>query len=309
MRTTAIRITVVILCFLLAAMAFRGSTGNITDRLCPKAITNQNDAYLKNTFDRALAGFGVMSGIKAGLAIIEGSTAGVSAGATVNLQVGDAVQSVYDYVDIAWRTLLTGCIAILSIQYILKAAAVMEGYILGFTLLILGISLLFRWWGENRNRTRDTITDILSVSIVALIAIIYLLPVSVWGASRLSLIITQPAISEAQSGFTETKESLFPDETESTAGVFARIKQVPERIQQIAIQLKEKSTKMAVWTIKLIAGYIFDCIVFPLALFVLLLWLTRAVMRYVFHKHFQTSLRNEIACLLSGQTTEKMGGR
>jgi hypothetical protein len=309
LRTTAIRIAAVTLCFLLAALAFRGSMGNITKRLCPGAITSQNDAYLKNTFDRALSGFGVMSGIKAGLAIIEGSTAGVSAGATVNLQVGDVVQSVYDYVDIAWRTLLTGCIAILSIQYILKAATVLEGYILGFTLLILGISLLLRWWGENWNRTRETITDILSVSIVALIAIIYILPVSVWGASRLSQIITQPAILEAQSGFAETKETLFPDETDSADGFFARIKQVPERIQQIAFQLKEKSTKMAVWTIKLIAGYIFDCIVFPVALFVLLLWLTRSVMRYIFHKQLQTSLRNDIARLLSGQSIGKMGRR
>ena len=63
-----------------------------------------NDAYLQEAFDRSLSGFLILSGIKSGLAVIEGSEVGIG----FNLEIGDIVQSVYDYVDIAWKTALAG---------------------------------------------------------------------------------------------------------------------------------------------------------------------------------------------------------
>lgn len=303
-KTLSKRLCAVSLCVIMALLAFNGWLTPVTQRLGTGALHRQNDEYLNKTFNKALVGFGIMSGVKAGLAIIEGSTAGVSAGATVNLQIGDAVQSVYDYVDIAWRTLLTGCITILSIQYLLRAADLASGYVLGFMLIILGASLVLRWWGKRFIRARDVLRDILSVSIVASLAIFYILPLSVWGASHLSRIITQPQIEEAQSGFQETKETLFPEDAESSDGFFSRMKQMPERVQQIATYLKDKSARMATWTIKLIAGYIFDCIVFPITLFVLLLWLTRSVMKYIFHKNIQSSLREDIERILVARRSD-----
>lgn len=292
------RFLAVCLCVVLAALAFTGTLAPITNQLGTEALNRHNDEYLDATFNKALAGFGVMSGVKTGLAIIEGSTAGVSVGATINLEVGDVVQSVYDYVDIAWRTLLTGCVTILSIQYLLKAAEMVSGIVLSFMLILLGVSLAFRWWGKRFVRIREVLRDILSVSAVVSLAIFYLLPLSVWGASHLSRIITAPQIEEAQSGFKETKEALFPEDSDSSESFISTVKKMPERVQQIAQSLKHKSVKMAVWTIKLIAGYIFDCIVFPLTLFVLLLWLTRSVMRYVFQKNMQFSLEENISRLL-----------
>lgn len=291
-------------CVVLAALAFTGTLAPITNQLGTNALNRHNDEYLDTTFNQALAGFGVMSGVKTGLAIIEGSTAGVSVGATINLQVGDVVQSVYDYVDIAWRTLLTGCVTILSIQYLLKAAEMVSGYVLSLMLILLGVSLVFRWWGKRFARVRDVLRDVLSVSIVASLAIFYLLPISVWGASHLSRIITQPQIEEAQSGFKETKEALFPEDVDASESFISIVKKMPERVQQIAQSLKHRSIEMATWTIKLIAGYIFDCIVFPLTLFVLLLWLTRSVMRYVFHKNMQISLGEDMSRILVGRKAE-----
>ncbi len=305
MRMTLLkRFIAVCFCVVLAALSFTGTLAPVTNHLGTDALNQHNDEYLDKTFNKALAGFGVMSGVKTGLAIIEGSTAGVSVGATVNLQVGDVVQSVYDYVDIAWRTLLTGCVTILSIQYLLKAASMTSGYVLCFTLIILGISLAFRWWGKRFVRVRDVLRDILAVSIVASLAIFYILPISVWGASHLSRIITQPQIEEAQGGFKETQESLFPEVSDSPESFMTIVKKMPERVQQIAQSLKHRSVKMATWTIKLIAGYIFDCIVFPLTLFVLLLWLTRSVMRYVFQKNMQSSLGEDISRILAAHATE-----
>ncbi len=239
-----------------------------------------------------------MSGIKAGLAVIEGSTAGVSAGMSAKLQVGDVVQSVYDYVDIAWRTLLTGCIAILAIQYLLEAVAVVDGYIFATTCLVFGLVLGLRWWARSWTRTRRIVKDMFSFFLIFLIAAYYILPVSVWSASRLSDIITRPSVEEAQKGFSQTRAILFQDDTVQSEGFIANMRNIPERIGQIATYIKTRSSQMAVWTVKLITGYIFDCIVFPLLIFTLLLWLTRGALRYVLQKNFQTSLHDELKTLL-----------
>ncbi|MBI5897208.1 MAG: hypothetical protein HZB24_14795, partial [Desulfobacterales bacterium] len=51
-------------------------------------LARANDGYLDRAFDRALAGFLLLSGIKSGLAIVEGSSVGVG----VQVELGDAVQ-------------------------------------------------------------------------------------------------------------------------------------------------------------------------------------------------------------------------
>ena len=307
MKRQVVHAVTIAFCVLLSALAIRGTLDPITYRLGTGTINAHNSEYLDKTFNKALVGFGVMSGIKVGLAIIEGSTLGVSAGATINLQVGDVVQSAYDYVDIAWRTLLLGCISILSIQYLLRAASVVDGWVLGFTLIAFAVHLLLCWWAPSRVRIRQTVRDVLSVSVVATLAIFYILPLSVWGASHLSRIITQPSIEEAHSGFSDTRSTLFPDDESTSDGVFARIRQIPERIQQIGVHLKNRSKDMAIWTIKLIAGYIFDCVVFPVGMFVLLLWMTRSVMKYIFHRNLQSSLRQDMSRLLIKQRVETNG--
>ena len=301
MKNKIMRTVAVVLCFILTVLTFWGILEPVVQRCGVGALQTQNDQYLNRTFKKALAGFATMSAVKAGLAVIEGSTAGVSVGASFNLQVGDIVQSAYDYVDIAWRTLLTGCITILSIQYLLKAAAIVDGYVLSVTFFMLGISLLLRWRASGWTKVRETVRDILSLSIVASLAVLYILPISVWGASHLSRIITAPAIEEAQSGFAEAQTKLFPENSEDSDGIIAKVKQLPERFQLVVRYLKRKSTEMAVWSIKLIVGYIFDCIVFPITLFTLLLWLTRSIMRYIFHRNFQSSLRDDLKRIIIKQ--------
>ena len=248
MKRSVMRVSAVILCVLLSLLAIRGTLDPVTYRLGAEAINVRNDEYLNKTFNKALIGFGVMSGIKTGLAVIEGSTAGVSAGASMQLQVGDVVQSAYDYIDIAWRTLLLGCISILSIQYLLRAASVIDGWIIGFTFLVLAVHLLILWWGNSKVRIQETMRDLLSVSIVATLAVFYILPLSVWGASHLSRVITQPSIEEAHSGFSDTRSTLFPDDELSAEadGIFARIKQIPERIKQIGVHLKNQSNNITI---------------------------------------------------------------
>ncbi|MDH7499106.1 MAG: hypothetical protein QHH30_01810, partial [candidate division NC10 bacterium] len=261
-------------------------------------LARQNEEYLSASFNKALIGFGVLSVLKAGLDIIEGSEVGASFGVTAQLQVGDIVQPAYDYVDIAWRTLLTSCVTLLSIRYLLKAAQIVDHHVLGGTLTLVACFLGLLWWRRNWTRTRSLLRDLLGVAIVASLALYYLLPLSVWSASKLSQAITQSALEEAQKGFEEAKNILFPEDQQQVGGVVAKLKYMQDRIQHIAGYLKEKTKDMVVWTVQLITGYLFDCIIFPLILFALLLWLVRGIVRYLFEKGLQASLRDDLARIL-----------
>jgi hypothetical protein len=283
-----------LLCFALAVLAFQSALDPLIQRLGSEALREQNEQYLTTTFDKALLGFGVMSGLKAGLAVIEGSTGGVSAGISLHLQAGDVVQSVYDYVDIAWRTLLAGCITLLCMQYLLQAAALVDAYVLSVCLILLGLLLGFRAFRRSCTGWFHVIRDGCMLSIFAVLVVYLLLPVSIWSASLLSEHITRSTIISAQQGFADTSTRLFPENKETGEGLIARAKQIPERIEFIAAQLKQRSSDMALWTIQLIAGYLFDCIFFPLGMLVILLWGTRSMMRYCYHCCLQSSLRHEL---------------
>lgn len=300
MKKSFAKVAAFLLCAALGVSAMRGGMTGILTLTGTEALRERNETYLETSFQRALAGFGVMSAIKTGLAVIEGSTAGVSAGATVKLQVGDVVQAAYDYVDIAWRTLLLGCVSLLSMRVLLDSAELLGGWVLGITLILAGGLALFCGCAPKWGRTRQTLRDAFSVALVATFAVLYVLPLSVWGASGLSNQITRPVIDEAQAGFTETRDTLFPEDENVTEGAFSRIRQIPERIQKTADYLKTRFQQMAVWTIQLIAGYLFDCILFPLAVFLLLFWLTRSLLKYLCQRSFQCSLREDMGRILKG---------
>lgn len=189
MKPTLKKAIALALCLLFSVFSFRGTLDPVVNVFGGGALKAHNQEYLDGTFKKALIGFAAMSSIKAGLAVIEGSTVGVNIGMSAHLQVGDIVQAVYDSVDIAWRTMLIGCVTILSIQFLLEAADIVSKYMLSFTFALLGISLALRWWGGRCGQWRqvkDFVRNILSFSIVLVLAGVYLLPFSVWSGSHLS---------------------------------------------------------------------------------------------------------------------------
>ncbi len=66
-------------------------------------MVKANDEYLSSSLKKSGVAFISLSAIKAGVAIITGSTVGVEAGVTANVELGDAVQSIYDFIDMAWK--------------------------------------------------------------------------------------------------------------------------------------------------------------------------------------------------------------
>jgi hypothetical protein len=285
----------------LTAASFTGYLEPGLDAALGKRLAAHNDEYLERSFNEAIAGFGVMSMWKAGLDIIEGSEIGASIGVSAQLEVGDIVQPAYDYVDIAWRTLFIGSVTLLGIRYLLEASELIDSGVVTFTFIMLTLAFLAAWVVPSRRRIRDLLRDVVGASIVASLALFYLLPLSVWGASRLSGVLTAPSIQEANAGFAGAREQLFPDPPENGDNWAKRLKAIPDRIEQIGTYLKDNATQMITWTVKLVAGYIFDCIVFPVALFALLLWLTRSVLGYISRRNMHRTFREDLRAALAGR--------
>jgi len=253
-------------------------------------ITASNEKYLQQSFDKALDGFLVLSGIKMGLAVVEGSEIGIG----FNLEIGDLAQAAYDYVDLAWHTVLVGAVVLLMTRYMLQAAALFDHWCLAVMVFIILLLLIAKWLLPNFRRGVLFIKGLGIFMSVLTVTLYLVLPLSITGAAFLSKKITAPSIHEAQKELEEVQNELFGEKTPKRADLLSKVKAVKERIDFVAGYLKEKTRDLTIWIIKLIAGYVFDCIVFPVGLFVLLFWLTKVVAKYLFDVKERQTFRHDL---------------
>ena len=136
------RILLIIVLLSGIVLAVTGYLDRSIDVLGLGKVAAANEAYLQNAFDQALTGFLVLSGIKSGLAIVEGSEIGLG----FSLEIGDVVQAAYDYVDIAWKTALAGGTILMITRLILQTIVVLDQWSLALLLGSWVVLLLYRWY-------------------------------------------------------------------------------------------------------------------------------------------------------------------
>lgn len=272
--------TVVIVLLLMtgALLSWSGYLENAVSAAGGEKVTEFNKAYLDKSFDKSLKGFLILSGIKSGLAIIEGSEIGVG----FNLEIGDIVQSVYDYVDIAWRAALTGGTVILVSQLALQIIEMLNHWCLALCFLLILTLYLLTVAGKGESRFFSVIKSGLVFMSVLTIALYLILPVSIRSAALVSDKITNPLIEEAHQGFTSVTKELSAEAltsrlfTDNQGGNESWMDKLNPEVQyekakvklvKLGLYLKRQAEFIAVWTIKLIAGYLFDCLLFPIIFF------------------------------------------
>ncbi len=285
-------------------ITLRGWTYQSIEAIGLRPLSNANEAYLDAAFQRSMQTFGVLSAIKIGLAIVEGTEVGVGA----SVQVGDAVQAVYDYVDIAWRVVLASSAILLGTQYLLKSANLIgqEFVVLIFVFLILQhISCIFFSKYVLANKIfKDITVFVLLVSV----ALLFLLPLSVTGGRWLSNQITAPAVENAESGFARMQMSLFPENPVKGKGILKTMANIKEKFNQVTQFLTVKSEQIREWMLKMMAGYIFDCLIFPLGLFFFFFWLIRFGARYILNIRREHTFQEDVALLMSKYRLREKGG-
>lgn len=303
------RMIIVILLVIGIGIAAAGYIDTPVHELGMGKIAESNEKYLKNSLDKAVTGFLILSGIKTGLAVIEGSEIGVG----FNLELGDLVQSVYDYVDIAWKTALAGGTVILLTRLVIKAVALIDHWCFALALLAILISLIFKWFFPQYLRISRIIREATFFAVMFTVVFYLVFPFSISGAAFLSEKITAPLIQESQQSFESIKDEfsvntlnrrLFPDKLKSNQGWFSyfdfyqKFENAKEHIREQTRYYKDKTRNIAVWTLQIIAGYLFDSIIFPITFFILLFVVTKGILIYLFEERKQQSLKEDIAAVI-----------
>lgn len=284
------RIVWVLVLIALAALAATGQLDRGLGWCGLTPLARANDGYLDRAFDRALAGFILLSGIKSGLAVVEGSTVGVG----VQVELGDAVQPAYDYVDTAWKAAMAGASIIALMKMALQGLTLVDHWALFAALALWAAFLAARWFTPQV----DILQKLLGRAgrfAVSLCAMLYLLlPLTVAGAALLSQRITAPMVESSQEalrdvGQTLTPEGLqakfFPLEAQADSSIFdlkARIAQMGQGVKDLMAYLKKETEHLAATAIRLIAAYLFDCILFPLLFGLILMTIIRSGIQSIF---------------------------
>ncbi|MFZ1199193.1 MAG: hypothetical protein WAO07_03410, partial [Desulfobacterales bacterium] len=243
------------------------------------------------------------------LAVIEGSEVGIG----FSLQIGDVVQSVYDYVDIAWKTALAGGTVILITRLLLQAVELIDQWSLVLTFGGALLVVLAGWIFPRRLRMQRLMKDATFFMAVCVIVLYFVFPFSITGAAFISRKITGPLIEESQRSFESIKEDfsaekisrhLFsddsPGEKSSIAGLLlkGKIDGLKEALKSQADYFQNKSRSIALWTLQLIAGYLFDSIIFPVTFFILLFVIVKGALVYLFEDRKQQALGEELHAVL-----------
>jgi len=286
-------------------LAAAGYVDTSIDALGLEKVTAANEAYLQEAFDQALSGFLILSGVKSGLAIVEGSEIGLG----FNLQVGDVVQAAYDYIDIAWKTALAGGTILLITRLVLESIVMLDQWCLVLLLGSWAILLVCRWYRPNLTNGIYFLKENLLFWAVLTTTLYLVLPLAITGASLLSKTITGPMIQASQDGFAALQEEitaerlnqkLFPEDDPANSSVFsaldinATLEKTRARLKVLGAFFKERTYALAEMTIKFIAGYLFDCIIFPLTFFLILYLFSKGMIRYLLGTRRSNLMRAEM---------------
>jgi hypothetical protein len=224
-----------------------------------------NDAYLSASFDKALRTFGVLSAVKVGLAVVQGSDVGIG----FNIEVGNVVQSAYDYVDIAWRVVLACAAVLLGTRYLLQATDLLSSWFLAATFAAILLGLVAAWTLPRLRFLRSFLRDAAWTAGLVTVALTLAVPFSVAGGHWLSKRITRPSVEQARDGFQQIRTELEGPRT-GRSGLWGKITEGKEKLELVAAVVARRTGELTEWVLKLIAGFVFDCIVFPAAVFLAL---------------------------------------
>ncbi|MDJ0914608.1 MAG: hypothetical protein QNI95_13630 [Desulfobacterales bacterium] len=297
---------------ILVAAIFLAGSGYV-DRWISSAgrgrLSQYNADYLQKSFDRAFAGFLLLSGIKSSLAVIEGSEVGIG----FNLEIGDIIQSIYDYVDIAWKTALASATILLLMQSLLDAITLLDHWCLVLLLILVLFVAVAQWFGPQHRRHIRFVKEMMLFILILTIALYAMLPLSISAAAFVSGRITQPLIAASQQELESIREDfssdsldaiLFPEgNPENTSWLSeldfqSKITQAKTRLKQIGDYFKERTEAIAMWTVRFIAGYLFDCAIFPFAFFLILFVFTKSAARTVLGLHKDRRIMEDVDKLL-----------
>jgi len=197
-------------------------------------------------------------------------------------------------VDIAWKAALAGGSIIIGMQLALKSLTLIDHWALAGVLLLLTLRLMGKGLWPQRKAVDKTVGEALRFATTLTVACYLLLPISVTGAAMLSNQITRPMIEAAHEELKRIEAEISPKSKDQTAlsdlaaesfsapSLKQKLTETSTGIQMLITFLKTETDLIAALALKLIAAYIFDCILFPLLFGLILITMIKGGVHYFF---------------------------
>ncbi|MBI9074172.1 MAG: hypothetical protein JEZ02_02090 [Desulfatibacillum sp.] len=246
-------------------------------------IAQYNDTFLETSI-RDTAQLMLPIGLAKGAAdIIEGTTLQFEAGvvfanAGTEMEVGDVLQPVLDYLNIAWRIL------ILSIMFSIVTKSVLQGaYPVAHIMLLVSLSgfslwYLFKPWLKETNAWLFSVERVAKMTLLAAIVFMLVLPFSVYLAAHLSRATTAPLEASLFQSFDEVGQHFDMSDFHSIEKITDKAKFLYQKSLELMKYSLTATKDIALSVARLFVIKILNGVVFPLGALAFLLWLLRGVL-------------------------------
>ena len=256
---------------LIAAIGAAYAVDQVAMRIGVERMRAQNDMYLHDSLEKSGSAFVSLSAIKAGVAVIEGSTVGVEAGVTGDLQVGDATQSLLDFLDMAWKVTFFSSAILFLVRTLLLHISMLGPPVMLAAFVSGAILLSVRNW-KAKGHVLSVCRRVFWFFLLCVVGVYIALPVSVSAARWLSEAITRPVVDEGLVLFEEIQkettseqvnERLFPEGETLKARMDFKSK-----LGELVAWCRSLFSQLCRKGICFCAGLLFDCLIFPGAVLV-----------------------------------------
>ena len=209
----------------------------------------------------------------------------------------------------AWKTSLAGGAVLLLTRLLLNTICQVDHWFMAVAIAALFVCYVADSFIPHA-RWVSRISGQLFALFIVLSATLYLvLPLTICAASFLSNAITAPLVAEAMAGYESVQddfssealsERLSPTGTDDQEDfldklrVSKQIEKLRKRYERTIAWLERRTESMAIWTIKLYAGYLFDCVLFPAVIFFVFFVGIKALLTYAFGMRRDKSFREDL---------------
>jgi hypothetical protein len=260
-------------------LTLSGRLTEITDALTRSLATyNQNylDESLKDTMHLMIP-LGIA---KAGADIIEGSTTQMEANllvasANMNIEAGDALQPILEYINVAWKLLLLSMVYLLSAKTILMGTNAVAQPFLVICVTAYLLDTLAGMVLHSENPTRQVLKKVGPMFLLCALMVMAILPLTVYGAAYLSRHTTMVLGQDMWSSFEKMGEVFSMDEFQNAEGLTEKTTALKNEVARIADYSRTALGDITLSVGKLAVIKILNGIVYPLASFLFLVWIVR----------------------------------
>ena len=253
-------------------------TGTVGKLIAP--LTKHNQTYLDTSITDTVHLMIPVGVAKAAADAIEGSTINIEAGAVfakagMNIEAGDTMQPMLDYINIAWRLLLISLIYLVTAKSILAGSGAIALPLLVVALCALLANSLIALFLYREHAIRQVLQRIGSLFLLCSLLFLLIIPLTVTGTVYLARHTTDPLREDVRTSFDKIGTVFSLDKFHEAEDLKDKAIALKDKIVELGKYAKDSISDVAIAVCKLVAVKLLNGIVFPLASFAFLVWLVR----------------------------------